>query len=85
MNTKYIIDGETLTAIADSIRVLQGINEPIPVEDFAGLIVGVDPPLDDYMRISDYLDYPKSLKEYNYTEKEINKCKALVDFYTEME
>lgn len=85
MDVKYIIDGSTLTDIADSIRNLHGTSEPIPVEDFAGLIVGVEPSVEEYMRISDYLKYPKRIDEANYTKDEINECKRLVSFYMEME
>lgn len=85
MNTKYIIEEQTLTNIADSLRELHGTSDPIPVEDFAGLIVGVDPSVVDYMRVVDHLKYPEPMDENNYTSEEVAECQALVDFYTEME
>lgn len=85
MNTKYIIEEQTLTNIADSLRELHGTSDPIPVEDFAGLIVGVDPSVVDYMRVTDYLDYPAILDESNYTKEEVERCTALYTFYLEME
>ena len=85
MDVKYIIDGSTLTDIADSIRNLHGTSEPIPVEDFAGLIVGVEPAVEEYMRISDGLLYPQPLNESNYSEKEVDKCTRLIDFYKGLE
>lgn len=85
MNVKYIIDGSTLTDIADSIRGLHGTSDPIPVEDFAGLIVGVEPAMEEYMRISDLITHPKTLYELDYTPTEVNKCKQLFQLYLEME
>lgn len=85
MNTKYVIEESTLTDIADSIRGLHGTSEPIAVSDFASLIVGTDPSIDDYMRVTDYLDYPTPLNEINYTKEEIARCTELYKFYLEME
>lgn len=40
---------------------------------------------EEYMRITDYLDYPNPLNEENYKSEEVEKCQTLIDFYTEME
>lgn len=85
MNTKYIIEEKTLTAIADSIREMEGHNDPVPVEDFANRIGGIEPTTEDYMRISDFITHPKTLNELDYTTTEVNKCKQLFQLYLEME
>lgn len=38
----YIIEGETLTSIADAIRVKKGTSDPVKVADFAGEISSIE-------------------------------------------
>lgn len=85
MITKYLIEEQTLTNIANSIRTMEGSNTAIPVEEYASRISKIEPSTEEYMRLSDYLEYPKPIDENNYTEKEVAKCQALIDFYTEKE
>lgn len=85
MITKYLIEEQTLTNIADSIRIMEGSNTAIPVEEYASRISKIEPSTEEYMRISDYLDYPELINENNYTEKEVAKCQELIDFYKGME
>ena len=85
MDTKYVIEGQTLTAIADSIREMEGHTDPVPVDEFAKRITGVEPIVVEYMRITDFLDYPEILDPSDYTQEEIARCTELYRFYLEME
>lgn len=85
MITKYLIEEQTLTDIANSIRTMEGSNTAIPVEEYASRIIKIEPSTEEYMRISDYLNYPEPINENNYIEKEVAKCQAFIDFYKGME
>ena len=85
MITKYLIEEQTLTDIANSIRTMEGSSGTILVEEYASRISKIEPSTEEYMRISDYLNYPEPINENNYIEKEVAKCQAFIDFYTEKE
>jgi hypothetical protein len=85
MEKKYVINESTLTRIADAIRVKESSSESIALTDFAHKIDAIEPTLEDYMRITDYLDYPTPLDESNYTNEELARCMELYTFYLEME
>lgn len=85
MDSKYIITGGTLTDIADAIRTQENTNETIPTTEFARHIAAIEPGVEEYMRMTDYLNYPKVINELDYDEKNITKCTQLYNFYAEME
>lgn len=85
MNTKWLIEEQTLKDIADSIRTMENSTDAIPVEDYSTRIGGIEPTVEEYMRITDRLNYPIPLNELNYTAEEVSKCKVLINFYAEME
>lgn len=85
MNTAYVIKEKSLQDIADAIRYMDETTDEIAVENYPDRIKQIKPTTEDYMRISDHLNYPESINEANYTEEEVAKCQALIDFYTEME
>lgn len=85
MITKYLIEEQTLTDIANSIRTMEGSSGTILVEEYASRISKIEPSTEEYMRISDYLNYPEPINENNYIEKEVAKCQELIDFYKGME
>ena len=85
MITKYMIEEQTLTDIANSIRTMEGSNDTILVEDYASRITSIEPTTEEYMRLSDFLEYPELIDDNNYINEEVVKCQALIDFYTEME
>lgn len=85
MITKYMIEEQTLTDIANSIRTMEGSADTILVEDYASRITSIEPTTEEYMRLSDLLEYPKLIDDNNYINEEVAKCQALIDFYTEME
>ena len=85
MLTKYLIEEQTLTDIANSIRTMEGSDDTILVEDYASRITSIEPTTEEYMRLSDFLEYPKLIDDNNYINEEVVKCQALIDFYTEME
>lgn len=85
MLTKYLIEKQTLTDIANSIRTMEGSDGTILVEDYASRITSIEPTTEEYMRLSDFLEYPELIDDNNYINEEVVKCQALIDFYTEME
>ncbi|MBR2492837.1 MAG: hypothetical protein IKB64_05195 [Paludibacteraceae bacterium] len=85
MNTAYVIKEESLQNIANAIRHMDETTDEIAVENYPDRIKQLKPTTEDYMRISDLLNYPEPINEANYTEEEVAKCQALIDFYTEME
>ena len=85
MITKYMIEEQTLTDIANSIRTMEGSNDTILVKDYASRITSIEPTTEEYMRLSDLLEYPELIDDNNYINEEVAKCQALIDFYTEME
>lgn len=85
MDKKYVISEGTLTEIADAIRTQENTNEIIPTTEFAKHIGNIEPIVEEYMRITDFLDYPTLLDESNYTSKEVERCAELYSFYSEME
>lgn len=85
MNEQYVIFGDTLDAVANAIRVQTHKTDLLNPLDFPEAILSIDLTTEEYMRISDYLNYPEPINENNYTEKEVAKCQVLIDFYTEKE
>lgn len=85
MNTKYLIEEQTLKDIADSIREMDGSDDAILVEEYASRIGSIEPTTEEYMRITDHLNYPELINEANYTQEEIMRCTELYKFYLEME
>lgn len=85
MEKKYVINESTLTRIADAIRVKESSSESIALTDFAYKIDAIEPTIEDYMRMMDYLDYPEPLIEENFTEEKVARCAELYNFYLEME
>ena len=85
MNEQYVIFGDTLDAIANAIRVQTHKTDLLNPLDFTEAILSIDLTTEEYMRISDYLNYPEPINENNYIEKEVAKCQAFIDFYKGME
>lgn len=85
MDTRYVIEGKTLTDIANAIRTQENSSETIPTTEFAKHIEGIEPSIEDYMRISDGMSYPQPLNESNYSKEEVDKCTRLIDFYKGLE
>jgi hypothetical protein len=85
MDTRYVIEGKTLTDIANAIRTQENSSETIPTTEFAKHIEGIEPVVEEYMRITDFLDYPAVSEESNYTQEEIARCTELYNFYSRME
>lgn len=81
MKTKYVIDESTLKDIADSIRVMEETDGEVPVNEYAERIRKIEPTIEDFMRISDYIGEPKIINEEDYSIAEQEQCKELLDFY----
>lgn len=85
MNTKWLIEEQTLKDIADSIREMEGHNDTVPVEEFADRIGGIEPTVEEYMRISDHLLYPHNFNENDYKPEDVQRCTELLNSYANME
>lgn len=85
MNEQYVIFGDTLDAVANAIRVQTHKTDPLNPLDFSEAILSIDLTTEEYMRLSDLLEYPEPIDENNYIRSEVDKCKTLIDFYLEME
>lgn len=81
MDNKYVINESTLEDIADAIREQDGTSEEIDTLDYASRIRSIDLSTEDYMRLSDLLEYPISINEDNYTESDINKTDELIEHF----
>ena len=69
----FIIQSENTNSEAEMI--VSGIGED----------KGDEPSIEEYMRISDYINDPNTVVEENYTKEEVLKCETLINFYREME
>lgn len=85
MDKKYLINEDTLNSIAQAIRLQENSGETIATTDFAKRIEAIEPTVEDYMRLSDYVDYPKYINELDYSSDAIDACRNYISFYEEME
>ena len=85
MNEQYVIFGDTLDAVANAIRVQTHKTDLLNPLDFSEAILSIDLTTEEYMRLSDLLEYPEPIDENNYIRSEVDKCKTLINFYLEME
>ena len=81
MLTKYLIEEQTLTDIANSIRTMEGSNDTILVEDYASRITSIEPTTEEYMRLSDLFAYPIMPDEAWYTQEDITKVNNLIKHF----
>ena len=81
MITKYMIEEQTLTDIANSIRTMEGSADTILVEDYAARITSIEPTTEEYMRLSDLLEYPIMPDEAWYTQENITKVNNLIKHF----
>ena len=81
MLTKYLIEEQTLTDIANSIRTMEGSNNTILVEEYASRITSIEPTTEEYMRLSDLFAYPTTPDEAWYTQENITKVNNLIKHF----
>ena len=81
MITKYMIEEQTLTDIANSIRTMEGSNNTILVEEYASRITSIEPTTEEYMRLSDLFAYPIMPYEAWYTQEDITKVNNLIKHF----
>ena len=81
MLTKYLIEEQTLTDIANSIRTMEGSADTILVEDYASRITSIEPTTEEYMRLSDLFAYPTTPDEAWYTQENITKVNNLIKHF----
>ena len=78
MDEQYVINGSTLDATAEAIREMNRTTEEINPLDFPEEIRNIEPSTEEYMRLSDLMEYPQIPNENDYTETEIAKVDALI-------
>lgn len=82
MITKYLIEEQTLTDIADSIREMESSDDAILVEDYADRIKGIDLLLYEYllldMQIQNELLY---FSELHYSQSDLIQLNDYVNRY----
>lgn len=81
MNEQYVIFGDTLNRTADAIREQLHTTAEINPLDFPDLISSIDLTTEEYMRLSDLLEYPHALNDNWYTPIEIAKVDALIEHF----
>lgn len=81
MNEQYVIFGATLDETAAAIREMTHTTEEINPLDFPEMIRDIDLITEEYMRISDLLEYPITPNEDWYVEEEIAKVDALIEHF----
>jgi hypothetical protein len=79
--TQYVILGSTLDATADAIREQTHKTEYINPLDFPEEILGIDLTTEEYMRLSDLLEYPLASNEAWYVEEKVAKVDALIEHF----
>lgn len=86
MNTKYLIEEQTLKDIADSIRETENSNDTILVEDFANKVKQMNPNSFDYAFIIEYCYYYPNIIDYTaLNNTDMNLCERLINNYLERE
>lgn len=81
MNEQYVIFGDTLNRTAEAIREQTHKTGYINPLDFPEEILGIDLTTEEYMRLSDLLEYPVIPNENWYVEEEIIKVDALIEHF----
>ena len=78
MNKQYVIFGDTLDAIANAIRVQTHKTDLLNPLDFPKAILSIDLTTEEYMRLSDLLEYPITPKESWYVSKAVTEVDNLI-------
>ena len=78
MNEQYVLFGDTLDAIANAIRVQTHKTDLLNPLDFTEAILSIDLTTEEYMRLSDLLEYPITPKESWYVAEEVTKVDNLI-------
>ena len=81
MDEQYVIYGVTLDSTADAIRFMTHKTDLLNPLDFPEEILSIDLTTEEYMRISDLLEYPATPNEEWYHEDEIAKVDALIEHF----
>lgn len=82
--TQFVILGSTLDATAEAIREQTHKTEYINPLDFPEEILSIDMTTEEYMRLSDLLEYPKAINENDYTQGDINKVDELINHFAQL-
>lgn len=78
MITKYLIEEQTLTDIADSIRYQENSNESINVEKYAERIKNIELPTEVYMYLIDVASEDVTTSDTIYSDAEIDATHTLL-------
>lgn len=86
MNTKYLIEEQTLRDIANSLRRQEGSSEEIQVGEFAERVSSIDPSVLEYAYIMEYgYIYPYHDPPLDFDPTELTICDKLMNDYLERE
>ena len=78
MNEQYVIFGDTLDAVANAIRVQTHKTDLLNPLDFPKAILSIDLTTEEYMRLSDLLEYPITPKESWYVAEAVTEVDNLI-------
>lgn len=81
MDEQYVIFGATLDAVADAIRVQTHKTDLLNPLDFPEAILSIDLTTEEYMRLSDLLEYPMPPKEAWYIAEDVTKVDNLIKHF----
>lgn len=81
MNEQYVIFGDTLDAVANAIRVQTHKTDLLNPLDFPEAILSIDLTTEEYMRLSDLLEYPTPPNESWYGTEDITKVGNLIKHF----
>lgn len=83
---KVLVSDNYLQDIANAIRNRSGISDTFKPGEMAEGIANIPTPTtEDYMRISDLLEYPKTPDEEWYVESEVTKVEDLITHFENLE
>lgn len=81
MNKQYVIFGTTLDAIANAIRTQTHRTDLLNPLDFPEEILNIDLSVEEYMRLTDLLEYPTPPNETWYAIEDITKVDNLIKHF----
>lgn len=83
MNTKYLIEEQTLRSIADSIRNKEGSEDTIAVDEYSKRIHDIEIEPSEYLLLSAYIDnYPTFCSDLVVTEEDTHIIEAFIAQYS---
>ena len=87
MNTKYLIEEQTLTDIANSIREMEGSDDAILVEEYASKIINIDLATSEYLLLDSVVQNEHTnISNLTVNSDDVNELNYFLNIYrNEME